>query len=272
MKVKTVFVTGAAGGLGATTTRYLADRGWQVFAGDLDESALRQLFPDPGVVPVPLDVTEPGSVENARGRVAAACDGLDGVVNFAGILGVGSLVEIDPEAVRRVLEVNVMGTVRVNHALFPLVSARKGRIVNISSETGWQSGMPFNGPYAMSKHAIEAYSDSLRRELMFLDVPVVKIQPGPFRTAMVAGIESSFTRATQASTHFKTLLSRIMRLAVKEQDKAHDPVLLAGIVHEALTVRRPRPAYSVKPDPGRVLFNLLPTRMADFLLKRGLGS
>ena len=272
MGTKTVFVTGAAGGLGASTSRYLAERGWHVFAGDFDEVALREIAKSPGISPVVLDVTDPASVEAARAVVAAACDGLDGVVNFAGILGVGSLVEVDAEAVRRVLDVNVMGTVRVNRALFPLVLARKGRIVNISSETGWQSGMPFNGPYAMSKHAIEAYSDSLRRELMFLGVPVIKIQPGPFRTAMVAGIERSFTRATETSTHFKAMLARIMHLAVKEQDKAHDPVQLAEVVHEALTSRSPRSAYSVKPDPGRVMRNLLPARAADALLKRALRS
>jgi NAD(P)-dependent dehydrogenase (short-subunit alcohol dehydrogenase family) len=272
MANRTVFVTGAAGGLGASTSRYLAERGWRVFAADLDESALQEIAKDPGITPVLLDVTDPTSVEAARASVAAACDGLDAVVNFAGILGVGSLVEIDAEAVRRVLDVNVMGTVRVNRALFPLVLARRGRIVNISSETGWQSGMPFNGPYAMSKHAIEAYTDALRRELMFVGVSVIKIQPGPFRTAMVAGIEKSFTRATEASTYFKAMLTRIMHLAVKEQDKAHDPALLAAVVHEALTSRHPRAAYSVKPDPGRTMLNLLPTRAADALLKRALRS
>ncbi len=272
MTAKTVFITGAAGGLGASTSRYLAERGWHVFAADFDEAALREIAKEGGITPVALDVTDPASVEAARALVAAACDGLDGVVNFAGILGVGSVIEIDSEAVRRVLDVNVMGTVRVNRALFPLVLARKGRIVNISSETGWQSGMPFNGPYAMSKHAIEAYSDSLRRELMLLGVSVIKIQPGPFRTAMVAGIEQSFTRAAEASKYFREMLTRIMHVAVREQAKAHDPAMLAEVVHEALTTRCPRSAYSVKPDPQRVVLNLLPTWAADALVKLALRS
>jgi NAD(P)-dependent dehydrogenase (short-subunit alcohol dehydrogenase family) len=150
------------------------------------------------------------------------------------------------------------------------VLARKGRIVNISSETGWQSGMPFNGAYAMSKHAIEAYSDSLRRELMFVDVPVIKIQPGPFRTAMVTGIEPAFTRAAEASTHFKDMLNRIKHVTLKEQAKAHDPVLLAAVVYRALTTRHPRAAYSVKPDLQRAALSLLPARVADPLLKLAL--
>jgi NAD(P)-dependent dehydrogenase (short-subunit alcohol dehydrogenase family) len=191
-------------------------------------------------------------------------------VNFAGILAVGSLIEIGSETLRRVLDVNVMGTFRVNQTFFPLVLARKGRIVNISSETGWQSGMPFNGAYTMSKYAIEAYSDSLRRELMFLGVPVVKIQPGPFRTPMVSGIEPAFTRAADASTHFRDLLHRIKHLTGKEQAKARDPVLLAEVVHRALTTRHPRAAYSVKPDLQRSALSLLPARVADPLLKLAL--
>lgn len=272
MNKKTVFITGAAGGLGASATRHLAERGWHVFAADFDEAALGVIAKAANVTPIRLDVTDPASVDAARAIVAAACDGLDGVVNFAGVLGVGSVIEIDSEVVRRVLDVNVMGTVRVNRALFPLVLARKGRIINVSSETGWQTGMPFNGPYAMSKHAIEAYSDSLRRELMFLDVPVIKLQPGPFRTAMVAGIERSFSRAAEASTYFKDLLARIKHLTVNEQAKAHDPEMLAQVVHTALTTRCPRPAYSVKPDPQRVALNLLPTWAADALLRLALRS
>jgi NAD(P)-dependent dehydrogenase (short-subunit alcohol dehydrogenase family) len=267
MKRNTVLVTGGAGGLGASTARYLAQRSWQVFAADSDATALRGIAEEPNVTAVPLDVTDPASIEAARTVVAGACDGLDGVVNFAGILAVGSVIEIESEKIRRVLDVNVMGTVRVNQALFPLVLARKGRIVNISSETGWQSGMPFNGAYAMSKHAIEAYSDSLRRELMFLDVPVIKIQPGPFRTAMVTGIEPAFTRAAEASVYFKDLLNRLKHLTLKEQAKAEDPALLAEVVHRALTTRHPRAAYSVKPDLQRTALGLLPARVADPLLK-----
>jgi NAD(P)-dependent dehydrogenase (short-subunit alcohol dehydrogenase family) len=84
------------------------------------------------------------------------------------------MVEMDEAVMKRVLDVNVMGTFRVNKAFFPLIKARRGRILNISSETGWQSGGPFDGAYASSKHCIEAYSDSLRRELALLDAAANK--------------------------------------------------------------------------------------------------
>jgi len=272
MSGKTVFITGGAGGLGGSTARHLAARDWRVFAADFDDEALSVVGSEPNITPIHLDVTDAESVEASHRSVREATDGLDGIVNFAGILVVGSMVDIEEEVLRRVLDVNVMGTFRVNRTLFPLVLSRKGRIVNISSETGWQSGMPFNGAYGMSKHAIEAYSDALLRELMFLGVPVIKIQPGPFKTAMVTGIERAFDRAAETSTYFRDRFDRIKQLSMKEQDKAHDPVLIAEAVHTALTAARPRAAYSVKPDPLRGMLNLLPTRLADRLLELTLKS
>jgi len=267
-----VFITGGAGGLGGAAAKYLGERGWRVFAADCVEEALARIGKERNVTPVHVDVTDAASVEAAARSVAKRVDGLDGVVNFAGILAIGSLIEIPEEALRRVLDVNVMGTFRVNRAFFPLVLARKGRIVNISSETGWQSGMPFNGPYGMSKHAIEAYSDSLRRELMFLGVSVIKIQPGPFKTEMVAGIERNFARAAKESRHFGKLLRSVKGMTLAEQKKAHDPILIAETVHTALTARHPAAAYSVKPDPGRAAMHLLPDRVADALLEWVLGT
>jgi NAD(P)-dependent dehydrogenase (short-subunit alcohol dehydrogenase family) len=266
MSDKTVLITGGSGGLGSAAARYLAERGWKVFAADLEPIGLA-----PGITTFELDVTDPESIEAARELLLEEAGGLDGIVNFAGLLAVGSLIEMEEETLRPVLEVNVMGTIRVNRTLFPLVLAKKGRIVNISSETGWQSGMPFNGAYALSKHAIECYSDCLRRELMFLGVQVIKIQPGPFKTNMVSSINEKFTRAAERSTYFGEMLHRLKGEAIKENDKAHDPVLVAKAVHTALTAARPLPAYSVKPDLQRAAISILPAMVADGILKLALG-
>ncbi|MEH6583878.1 MAG: SDR family NAD(P)-dependent oxidoreductase [Halioglobus sp.] len=272
MSQKTAFITGGAGGLGSTTSHYLAERGWHVFAADYDKVALAGLEGVPNITPVIIDVMDTGSVAVACDTVKASVGGLDAIVNFAGILAVGSMVDIEEATLQRVLDVNVMGTFRVNRAFFPLIKARGGRIVNISSETGWQSGAPFNGAYATSKHAIEAYTDSLRRELSLLDIPVIKIQPGPFKTEMVSGIEGQFSRAAEGSTYFKEVLNRMKKMAVAEGDKGHDPELLAEVIYRALTVARPRAAYSVKPDPKRAFLEYLPTSWADALLKKVLSG
>jgi NAD(P)-dependent dehydrogenase (short-subunit alcohol dehydrogenase family) len=265
MTKKIALVTGAGGGLGHATVERLVANGWKVFAADISKDLLRTSMHDPDVVPVVMDVTDGESIQSAYDAVASQTDRLDGIVNFAGIMGVGSLTDIPEERLARILDINVMGTYRVNKKFFPLVEAAKGRIVNLSSETGWQSAAPFNGPYAMSKHAIEAYSTSLRRELALLDVKVITIQPGAFRTNMVAGIEQAFTAAEAETPKFAQVLRKLKALAGKEIESARDPDILAQVIDTALTAKRPKPVYSVKPDRLRSSLERLPLRAADGL-------
>lgn len=265
--MSTVLVTGAAGGLGRATAEHLAGHGWRVVGADLPGERLESLAQVAGVDTVALDVTDAASVDEAVARLP---DELDGVVTFAGVMRVGSLLELPEEDLQLVLDVNVLGTYRVVRAVFDRVAARSGRIVVISSETGWQTAAPFNGPYAMSKHAVEAYADAIRREAALLGVTVVKVQPGPFRTSMVAGIEAAFERAADQSTHFGPLLRRLGPQAARSARGAHDPEVLARTVHTALATERPRIAYSLRPDRLRSALEWVPDRVADGLVVRGL--
>jgi len=265
MTKKTALVTGAGGGLGhATVERLLAD-GWKVFAADISTDLLRTSMHDPDAVPIVMDVTSQQSIQSAYDAVVSQTDRLHGIVNFAGVMGVGSLTDIPEERLVRILDINVMGTYRVNKTFLPLVEAARGRIVNLSSETGWQSAAPFNGPYAMSKHAIEAYSTALRRELALLGIKVITIQPGAFRTHMVAGIEDAFTAAEAETPKFAKALHKLKALAGKEIESARDPDILAQVIEHALTAKRPKPVYSVKPDLLRSSIEKLPLRTADRL-------
>jgi NAD(P)-dependent dehydrogenase (short-subunit alcohol dehydrogenase family) len=263
MTKKTALVTGAGGGLGHATVERLVANGWKVFEADINKDLLRSSMHDPDVVPIVMDVTDRESIRSAYDAIVSHTDHLDGIVNFAGIMGVGSLTDIPEERLARILDVNVMGTYRVNKKFFPLVEAAQGRIVNISSETGWQSAAPFIGPYAMSKYAIEAYSTALRRELALLGVKVITIQPGPFRTDMVAGIERAFTQAESETTRFATVIRKLKGLAAKQGNSAHDPDILAQAIDTALTAKRPKPVYSVKPDRARSSLERLPLRAVD---------
>jgi NAD(P)-dependent dehydrogenase (short-subunit alcohol dehydrogenase family) len=132
---KTALITGATGGLGAATCQYLVAQGWEVVAADFDRNALAKIEDWEGVSTVFIDVTDTASVEAAASVVGESKGALDAIVNFAGILAVGSMVEMEEAVLQRVLDVNVMGTYRVNKAFFPLIKLGKGRIVNISSET-----------------------------------------------------------------------------------------------------------------------------------------
>ncbi|MFP5220271.1 MAG: SDR family NAD(P)-dependent oxidoreductase [Actinomycetes bacterium] len=262
MSCRDVLLTGAGRGLGAAASERLVAAGWRVFAADLEPPV-----PSAGVVPVQLDVTDQASVDAAVRSVSATADGLGGVVHFAGLLRVGSVAEVPTEVVANVLDVNVLGVQRVTRAFLPLVEKGRGRVVVISSETGVQTAAPFNGVYAMSKHAVEAYADALRRELMHVGVPVVKVQPGPFRTQLVADGARQFEQAAQESERFSDVLRGFARYMPRELGKAHDPALLAEVVLAALTEERPKPAYLVHPDRTRMLLERLPVRAADRALE-----
>lgn len=269
---KIALITGATGGMGLVTAKRLAANGWIVYAADCNQDALKSIQNLAGIEPIFMDVSKRSSVENAFADYSKKHDYLDAIINFAGILRVGSISEMDESELETLLNINVMGTFRVNQIFIPLLKkSRSARIINISSETGWQSGGPFNGAYAMSKHAIEAYSDSLRREMMFLNIPVIKIQPGPFKTNMVKSIEMNFSKAIEATKDFKAPLTVTKELALKEQGKAHSPEIIAQTILTALTAKKPKASYSVKADFLRTLLECLPTAWADWLLMKVLA-
>lgn len=270
---KIALITGATGGMGLVTAKLLADNGWVVFAADNNVEALERIENHAGIVPIFIDVSQRSSVEQAFKEYSQKYQHLDAIINFAGILRVGSISEMKEADLEQLLNINVLGTFRVNQVFIPLLKkSTKGRIINISSETGWQSGGPFNGAYAMSKHAIEAYSDSLRRELMLINIPVIKIQPGPFKTDMVKSIEMSFSKAIESTVDFKAPLTKTKELALKEQVKAHSPAIIARTVLAALNANKPKTSYSVKADLARTLLEYFPAAWADWVLKKVLAS
>jgi NAD(P)-dependent dehydrogenase (short-subunit alcohol dehydrogenase family) len=264
-KQKTVLITGGCGGLGSATANYLVEKGWYVFLSDIKKALLTKWSENNNVTALFMDVSDQTSINAAVQVVKESANRLDGLVNFAGVFVTAPMIEVSEELLYKVLNVNLLGTYRVNKAFFPLIQKHKGRIINISSETGWQRAGPFNGPYAISKHGIEAYSDALRRELKLLDIDVIKIQPGPFRSEITNNLESSFANAQKASIYFKNALSLLTGLVKGEVQKAHDPIIVARAVYKALRDNNPKLVYSVKPDKLRIFMRWLPVLIEDYL-------
>jgi len=173
-------VTGAARAIGRATVEVLAARGHEVVATARKVDLLEGL---PAVQILELDVSEDASVNAA---VAAAGE-LDAVVNNAGVPGSGPLETYPLESLRRVLEVNTLGPLRMAQAVAPGWRERgSGVLVNVSSVQG-KIGAPMEGPYAASKHALEALSESLHFELGHFGIRVVIIEPGYIAPGMKHG-------------------------------------------------------------------------------------
>jgi NAD(P)-dependent dehydrogenase (short-subunit alcohol dehydrogenase family) len=283
----TALITGASTGIGRATALRLAAAGWTVFAGVRDPAAGERLLAETvagQVIPLTLDVTDAGQIELARARVqeesarAGGSQGgrLDALVNNAGI-GVGGPLElVSPEDLRMQFEVNVFGQVAVTRALLPALRAARGRIVLLSS-IGGRVSVPYNGPYAASKHAIEALGDALRGELHSSHIHVSLVEPGSVKTP-IWGKARDTAKGLEIPPDLQEQYGRVPAAFVKvlsdTERRGVAPEQVAATIERALTTRRPRARYLVGRDArGMVLARaLLPTGAFDRVLRRVLGA
>jgi NAD(P)-dependent dehydrogenase (short-subunit alcohol dehydrogenase family) len=269
-------ITGASTGIGAATARELARRGFHVLAGvrrDRDADAIRA----PGIEPLIIDITNPDHIQALATRVYEDPQGraLGALVNNAGI---GVNVPVEAFAIdewRRLFEVNLFGHVVVTQALLPALIVSKGRVVNISS-VGGKIAMASYGPYAGTKFALEAVSDSLRRELAPTGVQVVVVEPGAVRTempgrAIATANELAATMTPEQNERYGALLH-----AINAQTAAHTASCLpadaaAKVIAKAVTARKPRTRYTVGRDAAMIgLVRCLPDRTLDRILAAAL--
>jgi len=243
--MKTLLLTGATGGLGIPCVRLLSrTEKWKVFAAGTNKDKLAYLGSLPNVVPLFMDLKSVQSIQEARRVVGLHTESLDALVNLAGLSGFASLVEGESlDEISRLLEINVLGTARVNHVFFDLIRAGRGRIVNCSSEAGWMKAQPFAGPYYLSKRALEAYNDSLRRELMFLGIPVIVLRPGSFDTRLTHSIFESFDKVSAATKLYREVLRGMRPLMAWELNRKNNPELFARLLAKVLETPRPKPYY-----------------------------
>lgn len=244
---RAVLVTGASTGIGRKITETLAGNGYFVYAGARKEQDIKELSGIPNVQGIRLDVTVPADIAAAVETVRQAGRGLYGVVNNAGVAVVAPLIEVDEEDLRYQLEVNVMGPYRVTKAFSPLVIAAKGRIVNIGSLSGYLSGM-MSGPYSMSKHAVEAYTDALAAEMARFGVKVSVLDPGNYRSDIGKSILARMKARGQTVEHsqYRAELERFLANSAKESTDP-EPGDVAQAALKALGDPNPRLRYMVVP-------------------------
>ena len=265
-------VTGASSGIGLATAQTLAARGWSVLAGVRSEEDGAQLEED-GLEPVLLDITDPAHVASLAERVKRDPHGrsLGALINNAGI-AVNAPVELIPMSDwRRQFEVNFFGQVAVTQTLLPELLAARGRIVNVSSIGGRIAGATF-GAYAASKFALEAMSDSLRREVQRLGVQVIVIEPGSVSTeiwgkglATAEGLIASMHAEQEA--RYGDLIEAARKQAQSLARRGIDPRVVAEVVVKALEVDRPRTRYLVGRDArlAAAVARYVPDRIVDRL-------
>lgn len=260
--MKTVLVTGSSTGIGEACAKRFAAQGWRVLAG-----VRKQGDAPVGTEEVLLDVTDSDAITAA----ARAVERLDGLVDNAGIAVASPLEYLPLAELRRQLEVNVVGQLAVIQALLPALRAARGRIVIVGSIAG-KSALPFLGAYAMSKHALEAMTDSLRLELAPDGVHVALVEPGTIATPIWSKPQENVDALPEAAiTRYGRRIDAFRAAAAGRAAKAAPVDKVATAIEHALTAEKPKTRYLVGRDAKiRSTIEKLPDRLRDRVIVKAL--
>lgn len=279
---KAVLVTGCDSGIGHAVVRKLDSLGMKVYAACLDTNS-------PGAVSLhnncsenvhilQLDVTNKKDIENVVSFInnKVSSEGLWGLVNNAGVWYFSEIEMTSDSLLRKVLETNVLGAISLTRALLPQIRQAKGRVVNVSSLLG-RITMEGNGAYAISKHALVAFSDTLRQEMKKWGVKVSVIEPTGFSTDNMKehniirrkeeiwnSVESDEIRNTYGRRYLDGIYSSIIEGSGRYPS---DLTPVTRAVRSGLFSKRPRQRYPCGTGAEFLLtlYPLLPVWMADSL-------
>mmetsp|Transcript_119388 Transcript_119388/g.234583 ORF Transcript_119388/g.234583 Transcript_119388/m.234583 type:complete len:310 (-) Transcript_119388:44-973(-) len=250
-----VLITGASTGIGRHAAEYLADNhNFLILAGVRKESDFSSIqnMNKSNLLPILIDVSSHESCEVAVEEIRKLSEQrrlpFVGLVNNAGVGMFNPLEFQDMGEIRRLFDTNVFGLLDLTQQTLPLLRASKGRIVMLSSVSGFVSS-PFSGAYAASKYAVEALSDSLRRELVEHGVSVSVVQPGYVRTQIIASsVKASEEQYLERKSEMLSLYPGAAKRDGMEQMMAEQvgpDVTTTPAIEHALIAAYPKTRYPV---------------------------
>lgn len=277
-KRRSVVITGASSGIGLASVTRMSNAGWQVFATVRKASDQNRLRSE-NVYPVLMDVQDAATISSAASEIASQLsgNGLDALVNVAGIGMVRPLENAAMDDVREIFEINCFGQLATIQAFCGMLRQNHGRIVNITS-VGVNLAIPFGGLLNSSKAAFGMLSDTLRLELGGLGVKVIAIEPGSISTPAVDKTLGNLEEIIQslpadAQERYGALIRRVGQRGYAMEKAGSSPDVVASAVEHALTSTKPRIRYRVGKHAKLLatLAKLLPESVFDVIRLRMLG-
>jgi NAD(P)-dependent dehydrogenase (short-subunit alcohol dehydrogenase family) len=264
--MKSIVVTGVSSGIGFALAEAFIQNGYRVFGSVRKESDAAPLSAIGGEAFIPLiaDVTDESAVLKAAEQVKEALNGdsLFGLVNNAGISILGPSTHQPMEEIRKSFDVNYFSVISVSRAFIPLLESkeRPGRIVNISSVSGAFT-VPFLSTYSATKHAVEALTQGMRRELIPQGIHVAAIEPSFIKSKIT---DDAFDPET-IKLYQDTPLAEAWRVFISgignQAKNAKDPEIVVKAVTHALESNKPKTRYPL--HPSWRLGRWLPDRVFD---------
>lgn len=246
---KAVLVTGASSGIGKEIAKTLASNGFYVYAGARKAKDIATLSALNNIQGIRLDVTIQNEIDAAVELISNEGRGLYGLVNNAGVFLFDPLIEISERDMQFITDVNVFGPYRVTKAFAPLLIKNKGRVTTTGSIAGLFSGRLF-GPYGMTKHAMEAFSEALAAEMKKFDVQVSIVEPGNFRSNIMQNMYKRLEQINsgQRETLFKDEIAGIAEFAKADRSHHAHPQPVADAVLHFFRSDNPKFRYMVTPN------------------------
>lgn len=277
MVQKSILITGCSSGIGLCAAKTLQKRGYRVFATARKPADIEMLKAE-NLESILLDVTDPNSIKVALDQILARTGGtLDAVFNNAGYMQAGALEDMTDDLDRAQFETNFFGAINITRAVLPVMRQQgHGRIVQNSSILGVIC-MPYYGAYNASKHALEAYTTTLRQELRGTGIHVSLINPGPITTKLRDTAHVHFKDASlqqhQTGHHehaYQAMEKSYFNRSDSVPDISQEPEAVVAALIAALESKRPRAHYFVG-KPAKILAfarRILPDCAMDGLIAK----
>lgn len=263
---RVVLVTGASSGLGRACATHLHERGHKVYGTSRRGRSGKD---GPAFEMLQMDVCDEHSVREGIQSIAREEGRLNVAVNNAAISVPGAVEDVSIDQYRLLFETNYFGVLRVCQAVLPIMREQaSGTIVNISS-MGGRVGMPFDGPYASSKFALEGLTESLRMEVKQFGIRVVLVEPGNIATGMTArNVED---HPVQSGSPYSKQFQDAISASIEGEAGGIPPERIAVLLQEIISDPSPRLRYPVGIFSDRMLLRLtkiLPAGMTERMMMK----
>lgn len=261
LKNKICLITGVSSGIGKALAQQFINNGHKVFGLDIQENKEIERLNF-----IKCDITSQKDLTNIKNHFIDDGIVFDMIINVAGIHKMASLVESNFDDLKKIIDVNLCGTMLVNNTFHSLL-ARNGKIIIVTSEVAAYDPLPFNGIYNISKNALESYAQALRQELNLLNQKVITFQPGAIETPLSNNSLSDTQLLASNTKLYKNQANNFMHLVKNFMGKPISTTKLAKFIYKKTIKNKNKYTYKIHRSFGLVLLNMLSKRLQCFIVK-----
>lgn len=258
--MKNVLITGCSSGIGQALVKKYLDNAFNVFGIDLKEPGKNDF------TFFKADITNEEELKNVYNELIKEDVKLDIIINVAGIHKMAALVETDYTIMKKVIDVNLCGTMLINRTFHNLLM-EKGKVIIITSEVASFDPLPFNGLYNVSKVALDSYAQALRQELNLLNQKVITIRPGAIETELSNNSLIDTSKLASQTVLYQKQSNKFLHFTKKFMGTPMKPEKLANLIYKVSLKKNPKYIYKKHQNIGLVLLGILPKRLQCFIIK-----